>query len=863
MSVPDGEAAGSVKLDQTSLTIAPGGTPVAVTAGVADVFAIDRLGIRFPVAVVQQGDYAFAAASPVTLLVVPRLGAVLSEQAPPVSEMPDAVGVFVDAVSKELEASASAGLKGVAPEALPEALAQAITSSMAAQRSRRELNFQSSLTLSQDTFDASLSRMAYSGETLRNPVASVGNLPLVQVLTILGAVDGFSVTTPTIEALHKTKDPLRLIAHTSGVRYRAVTLPPKWQNDATANYLTSIRTEGSMPAPIALIKSGRGYLYQGADDPAPLPLSADIAGRLAPQAFEFYPPLTPDRSAKIRDVIAIGMHGTGRLWLLACVMALGVAVLGLLTPMLTNLVVGSIVPQGQSSLLIQVGLALGVAAGVAFVFSLVQNFTVSYISQRATLSMQSAFWDRVFSLPASFFRNYSSGDLTVRVLAVDSLQSLVSVQVVSAALAAVFGLVNLFLMFSYDVMLGFAGLLTLLVTCGVLFFGVKYLTRYATVTLNETKRANGWLVQMLSGISKIRIANAEDRMEAQYFDIARRQAVALSQQTLVVGRISAWFIFVSSGASALFYLVVLMQWEGGSSGISSAEYLAFISAYGLAFAATSGLSGLIAPIANAGPTFNLLSPIMHELPETAGGRQDPGTLTGLIELRDVYFRYTPDGPMVLRGLNLKVEPGKMVALVGASGAGKSTITRLLLGFDTPERGQVLFNGRALRDLDPTLVRSQMGVVVQEGRITRGSILKNILGGVSQDEDLAWNAARRAALADEIEAMPMKMETVVDPTNVSGGQAQRILLARALVRNPSIIILDEATSALDNQSQATVTEAMDALKATRIVIAHRLSTVISADTIVVMDQGQAVESGTFDELMALNGIFTSLVQRQTA
>ena len=254
---------------------------------------------------------------------------------------------------------------------------------------------------------------------------------------------------------------------------------------------------------------------------------------------------------------------------------------------------------------------------------------------------------------------------------------------------------------------------------------------------------------------------------------------------------------------------------------------------------------------------------MEALPETAGGRDDPGTLTGRIELRDVVFRYTEDGPAVLRGLDLTIDPGTMVALVGSSGAGKSTITRLLLGFDSPESGQVLFDGRDLKDLDPTLVRSQMGVVVQNGKITRGSILKNILGGTSTDEDLAWAAAEKAAMAEEIDAMPMKMQTIIDPGNISGGQAQRVLLARALVHSPRILILDEATSALDNTSQAIVTKAMNELAGTRIVIAHRLSTIMSADKIIVMDKGRAVESGTFDELMAKDGAFTALVKRQTA
>jgi len=352
-------------------------------------------------------------------------------------------------------------------------------------------------------------------------------------------------------------------------------------------------------------------------------------------------------------------------------------------------------------------------------------------------------------------------------------------------------------------------------------------------------------------------------MEARYFDIARRQAVAQSRETLVVGRMSSWFIFGASGASAAFYLVILLSWSGDTAPISTADYLSFASAYGLVFAAIAGLSSLISPLANAGPTFNLLAPIMEELPEVSAGRQDPGRLSGHIELRDVVFRYIHDGPRVLKGLDLAVPAGSMVALVGPSGAGKSTITRLLLGFDTPEQGQVLFDGRDLRSLDPTLVRAQMGVVVQDGAITRGTIIRNILGATSTDEDKAWAAAEKAALADDIRAMPMKMQTIVDPSNVSGGQAQRILLARALVRQPAILILDEATSALDNASQLEVTNAMTELNATRVIVAHRLSTIRSADLIVVLDAGVAVESGTFDELMAIDGVFKSLVTRQIA
>ena len=362
---------------------------------------------------------------------------------------------------------------------------------------------------------------------------------------------------------------------------------------------------------------------------------------------------------------------------------------------------------------------------------------------------------------------------------------------------------------------------------------------------------------------KVRLAGAEGRMEAEYLELTRRQADASSNQTLVIGRITSWFIFATAAAPALFYTVIAIDWTTDGASLSTGEFLAFSSAYGAAFAAISGLSNLVSPIANAGPTLQLLRHIMDELPESAGRAQDPGALSGAIELSNIEFRYTTDGPLILRGLSLSVAPGEMVALVGPSGAGKSTITRLLLGFDTPEQGTVSYDGRDLRDLDPTLVRSQMGVVVQEGSITRGSIMRNILGSTVGDEQAAWQAANAAALADDIAAMPMKMQTIVDPANISGGQAQRILLARALVRSPRILLLDEATSALDNAAQAQITRAMDNLAATRIVIAHRLSTIRAADRIVVISAGAAVETGTYDELIEKGGMFADLVKRQVA
>lgn len=836
------------------IVLAPGSAPVQVGTGVVDVFALRSDGARYPLCSVSEGQWIFPAAQG-DLLAVARLDSSLATP----DSVPDSMALtaFIKALHPVVPEVDSA-----TEEQFPALLSQGIGRLLEADSIRRRQAVLADAALSQDDVDRESERIQFSVETVQNPASAMDVLPLVEVLGYVAAADGFAMKVPTRAEIHRTTDPLRLIAHRSGVRYRKVALTGSWIKDASANYLCGVVRDGK-PHPVALSKHGSRYYIQESGDIRARPLDDETVKTLAPVAYEFYAPLNPDRPAGITDVIRRGLHGSTRGWVLAAVMGLAVALLGLVTPLLTNYLVGSVIPQGRASLLLQVGAALAVAAVAAFVFTLVQSFSVAAVSQHATRNMQAALWDRMLSLPASFFRRFSSGDLTVRVLAVDSLQSLVSVQVVTSALAAIFGLVNLVLMFVYSPTLGFIASGFLAATVMVLILGIRYIARFSTRSLTASRDANGYLVQLLRGIVKIRLAGAEDRMESQYLEIARRQAVATADQTLVIGRISAWFIFAISAAPALFYTAVALEWSGGSASLTTAQFMAFTSAYGAAFAAISGLSNLVSPLANAGPTLNLLRPIMEELPETSGQDQDPGTLTGQIDLQNIRFRYTPDGPLVLKDLSFSVAPGEMVAIVGPSGAGKSTVTRLLLGFDAPEDGYVLYDGRNLSDLDPTLVRSQMGVVVQEGTITRGSILRNILGATQGDEELAWKAAKKAAFDEDIAAMPMKMQTIVDPANISGGQAQRILLARALVRDPRVLILDEATSALDNAAQAKITEAMNQLQATRIVIAHRLSTIKAADRIIVIKAGVAVESGTYDDLIAKGGVFQELVKRQVA
>ncbi|CAB4886624.1 unannotated protein [freshwater metagenome] len=494
-------------------------------------------------------------------------------------------------------------------------------------------------------------------------------------------------------------------------------------------------------------------------------------------------------------------------------------------------------------------------------FSMVMYFTISRVTQEATARVQPALWDRLLSMPASFFREFSSGDLSVRVMAADALQQVVSAQVVGAVLAATFSLVNIILMFSYSVTLGLIGLAFIGITIFVLWRALLRLQSLYWTSVEAQLQGTSWVVQLLTGISKIRLAGGETRMELPYLERVRRQMVALADMTKVSGWVNAWFLLVVPAATGLFFMVIVLQLISSGSTMSASTYIAFSSSFAIVFGAVNGLIAVLSPAASAGPIMRLMEPIMTSLPESASHRADPGPLIGTIEFRNVVFRYTPDAPIVLDRLNLVIHPGEMVALVGPSGSGKSTAVRLILGFESPEEGQVLIDGRDLNELDLDLVRSQMGVVIQNGQLTRGSIMKNILGAAGGDEGAAWKAAAEANLDEDIKAMPMRMQTMVDPSLVSGGQAQRILLARALARNPRVILLDEATSALDNESQARVSDALDALGATRIIVAHRLSTIVAADRIIVIEGGKAVQQGTYAELLAQPGEFAELARRQ--
>jgi ATP-binding cassette subfamily C protein len=440
--------------------------------------------------------------------------------------------------------------------------------------------------------------------------------------------------------------------------------------------------------------------------------------------------------------------------------------------------------------------------------------------------------------------------------------------VLTAVLSGTFSIVNLFLLFYYDSSLAWVGVglavLAVLIIGSLGFMKLRYDRQLSDVQGS----IQGFLFEFLNGISKVRVSGSERRVFSLWAD----QFSQLKNLGFRSGNYQN-FVEVFKGSYPLltnifffsFIFYTLNNATDAAGLISVGVFMAFVTAFNQFLNdCLSMCMGLISSL-NIIPLYERLRPILEEEPESAVDNADPGELSGELEFNGVNFRYHEDQPLILKDVSFKINPGEMVAFVGPSGSGKSTVMRLLLGFEEPEAGSIYYDGQAFDSLNKEQVRRQLGVVLQHGSLMSGSIYQNIVGSSELTLEDAESAAAMAGLEEDIEQMPMGMHTVISEggSTFSGGQRQRLMIARAIVHKPRILYMDEATSALDNRTQRIVSESLDRLQATRIVIAHRLSTIVNADRIFVMDQGRIVESGTYNELMAKDGLFSTLAKRQIA
>jgi ATP-binding cassette subfamily C protein len=474
---------------------------------------------------------------------------------------------------------------------------------------------------------------------------------------------------------------------------------------------------------------------------------------------------------------------------------------------------------------------------------------------------QAAVIDRLLHLPAPFFRDYEAGDLARRALAIDSILLMLGNTAESAVFSWLFGLFSLFYLFFIDLRL--ALLAALLVGLELTWtLALDY-----AVLLQERRSARisgdvaSKVLQLLSGIAKLRAHGAERRAFSLWAGLYGRQRTILIR----VRRIGIALATIDAGYSLVCSIALFAAVAWLLPDLATGQFMAFSSAFGQFLGATLGMTSALTSTLSVIPLYERARPILRATPEIGSTGQAAGKLTGAIDISKVSFRYQPDGPLILDDVSISVRPGEFIALVGPSGSGKSTLCRLLLGFEHPQAGAIHFDGQDLAGMDMVAVRRQLGVVLQNGRLMAGDIFTNIVGSAPLSIEDAWEAARMAGLDHDIEAMPMGMHTLIaeGAGTISGGQKQRLLIARAVVKKPRILLFDEATSALDNHTQAIVARSLAQLNATRIVVAHRLSTVVDADRIYFMEGGRIVEQGSYGELMKLGGRFAALAERQLA
>ncbi len=480
--------------------------------------------------------------------------------------------------------------------------------------------------------------------------------------------------------------------------------------------------------------------------------------------------------------------------------------------------------------------------------------------------IQAAVWDRVLKLPMAFFKKYSAGDLAVRINGVNTIRQQLSGATVTSILTGIFSGFNFALLFYYSIPLAFLASILVLVAI-VITLTLGYLKlRYDRQLTEVMGRISGMVLQHLHGIAKLKVSGAETRAFANWAkDFALQEKLSFKSgtvQNLAEAIFSTLPLLMSI---IIFAAIATLTLKQQGAVMTTGEFIAFNSAFGSFLYASLQLSSTIFSVLNLIPIYERAKPILQTLPEGDQLTVDPGELSGGIEVANVSFFYTQDGPATLDNLSIMVAPGEFVAIVGPSGSGKSTLIRQLLGFEKPASGAIYYDGKNLADLDLRAVRRQFGVVLQNGQLLTGDIFTNIVGSSSLTHEDAWEAVRLCGLEEDIKAMPMGMFTMVSEgsSTISGGQRQRILIARAIVHRPRILLFDEATSALDNRTQSVVSKSLEQLKATRIVIAHRLSTIINADRILVMHEGKIVQQGKYEELLNVEGPFKKLAWRQIA
>ena len=656
--------------------------------------------------------------------------------------------------------------------------------------------------------------------------------------------------------IREVNDQLEFLMRPSGIMRRDVKLKGAWYQDSIGALLGSRKSDGS---PVAFLPHGlSGYEYTDPDTGKKARLDGKSAAQFDEDAICFYKPL-PLKSLGIKDFmvyIVEALDGADFIMLAAATLA--ATLVGLFTPRISMMIFSRIIPSGSMRLFAAVAVLLLSVSISVVLFNTIRTAVNQRIMMRLDVTVQAAAMMRVLSLPADFFKEHSAGELSNRVQNLSQLCTLLVQSLMGTAFTSLFSLLYITQIFAYAPALALPALAILVLTTALSIAAILLQTSVSRKRMELEAAEAGMNYALISGVQKIRLSGAEKRAFSRWADLYTKKARLLYNPPLFL-RLNG----VLTSAITIIGNVVLYS-AAIASGLSVANFYAFSTAYGMVSGAFAALSGVALTLGNIRPVFDMVKPILAAVPEVSDGKRVVSRISGGIELNNVSFRYTEDGPLILDNLSLKIRPGQYIGIVGPTGCGKSTLMRLLLGFETPQKGAVYYDGKDLSKIDLRSLRRCIGVVMQDGKLFQGDIYSNIvISAPWHNLDDAWKAAEMTGMAEDIRHMPMGMNTLISEGSggVSGGQRQRLMIARAILPNPRLLFLDEATSALDNITQKTVSDSLASLKCTRIVIAHRLSTIQKCDRILVLDGGHIVEDGSYKALLDKGGRFASLIARQ--
>lgn len=640
------------------------------------------------------------------------------------------------------------------------------------------------------------------------------------------------------------------------IKNRSVLLEKGWYRNAIGAMLGTLKEDGSA---VALIPGKiSGYYLVDISSGKQIKINKKTESLIDKEAQYFYEPL-PLKSLHVGDLLKFMVQqlSVSDIVLYLGLMA-GVAALGLLTPLFTKWLFSDVLESGSLQVLLSLAVFMICFSISQFLFKAFQALVASRITIKQDIAVEAAVMNRIMGLSPKFFRDYSAGELSRRSQYVQALCSTVFESIGVTGLSSLFSLIYIAQIFAFARSLVVPSLIITFATITLTIVTTMVQMKITQQKMEIGAKTSGLTYSTITGIQKIKLAGAEKRMFSRWAKHYAKEAQLEYNPPMFLRLSSTLQLALSLIGTMIIYVIAI------GNGVNVADYYAFSSAYGMVSVAFMNLASVTVAIADIKPTLEMARPIMEAEPEAHEEKENISELHGAIELSHVSFRYDDSMPNIIDDMSLKIKPGEYLAIVGPTGCGKSTLMRLLLGFEMPQKGSILYDNKDITKVDLQSLRRKIGAVIQDGKLFLGDIYSNIVitaPHLTMDE--AWEAAEIASIADDIRNMPMEMNTLIyeGQGGISGGQKQRLMIARALAPKPKILIFDEATSALDNITQKNVSNAIDSLKCTRIIIAHRLSTIQHADRILYLDNGKIIEEGSYDELISKNGYFAKLVERQ--